>query len=89
VTGVRGLPAPLPASGRLQFQLLGDLTVKGVTRPTTWTVNAEVSGGKLTGRAATAFTFTDFRLEQPKVRVVLSVNDTIRLEYDFAMQPAR
>ena len=86
VTAVRGLPTPLPTSGRLQFQLIGDLTVKGVTRPTTWTVNATMAGDQLTGTAATAFTFADVRLTQPKVSVVLSVSDTIRLEYDFAMR---
>ncbi len=86
VTGVRGLPSPLPTNGRVQFQLLGDLTVKGVTRPTTWDVTANVSGDQLTGTAATAFTFDQFQLTQPRVRVVLSVNDTIRLEYDFTMK---
>ncbi len=86
VTGVRGLPSPLPVSGRVQFQLLGDLTLKGITRPTTWNVVANVNGDRLTGTASTAFTFTDFQLTQPKVRVVLSVADTIRLEYDFAMR---
>ena len=88
VTGVRGLPTPVPTSGRVQFQLIGDLTLRGVTRPTTWNVTANVNGNQLTGTAATAFTFTDFKLMQPKVRVVLSVADTIRLEYDFVMQKA-
>lgn len=86
VTGVRGLPSPLPASGRVQFQLLGDLTLTGKTRPTTWNVVANVTGDRLTGTASTAFTFADFQLTQPKVRVVLSVADTIRLEYEFAMR---
>ena len=86
ITSVRGLPSPLPTSGKVQFQLLGDLTVKGVTRPTTWSVSADVSGDRLTGKASTLFTFAQFQLTQPKVRIVLSVNDTIRLEYDFAMQ---
>ena len=86
ITSVRGLPSPLPTSGKVQFQLLGDLTVKGVTRPTTWNVAAEVKGDQLTGTAGTIFTFEQFRLTQPKVRIVLSVNDTIRLEYDFAMR---
>ncbi len=86
VSGVRGLPTPVPTSGRVQFQLLGDLTLKGVTRPTIWNVTANVNGNQLTGTASTAFTFTDFKLTQPKVRIVLSVADTIRLEYDFVME---
>jgi polyisoprenoid-binding protein YceI len=85
ITGVRGLTSPLPAGGPVRFQLTGDLTVKGVTRPTTWTVDATVAGDRLTGRASTRFTFAQFQLAQPKVSVVLSVNDTIGLEYDFAM----
>lgn len=85
VTGVQGLPAKLPTAGPAEFQLSGDLTVKGVTRPSTWQVKANVSGEKLTGTAITRFTFAEFQLMQPKVPIVLSVVDTITLEYDFSM----
>jgi polyisoprenoid-binding protein YceI len=85
VTEVKGLPSKLPTSGTSEFQLIGNLTVKGVTRPTTWNVKATVTGNRLTGSAATKFTFADFQLTQPKVPVLLSVVDTIALEYDFAM----
>jgi len=85
VTEVKGLPSKLPTSGTQEFQLIGNLTVKGVTRPTIWNVKATVAGNKLTGSAATKFTFADFQLTQPKVPVLLSVVDTIALEYDFAM----
>ena len=37
------------------------------------------------GAASTAFTFADFKLVQPKVAVVLTVADTIKLEYDFRL----
>lgn len=84
-TAVRGL-ATLPASGSTTFTLLGDLTVKGVTRPSTWTVTATVTGDQLTGQAVTRFTFKEFGLLQPRVPVLLSVVDTIQLEYDFVMQ---
>lgn len=84
-TDVRGLNT-LPKSGRVTFTLLGELTVKGVTRPSTWTVTATVAGDKLTGQAVTRFTFKEFGLLQPKVPVLLSVVDTIGLEYDFVMQ---
>jgi polyisoprenoid-binding protein YceI len=84
-TAIQGLPWPLPASGSASFTLAGDLTVKGVTRPTTWTVMAAFRGDTVSGLAATAFTFDDFGLNQPRVPIVLSVGDTIRLEYDFTM----
>jgi polyisoprenoid-binding protein YceI len=84
-TALSGLPWPLPSSGSRAFTLTGDLTVKGVTRPTTWQVTAAFQGDTVTGLAATAFTFADFGLAQPRVPVVLSVGDTIRLEYDFKL----
>lgn len=84
-TAVSGLPWPLPSSGSRTFTLTGDLTVKGVTRPTSWQVTAAFGGDTVTGLAATAFTFADFGLAQPRVPVVLSVGDTIRLEYDFTL----
>lgn len=88
-TAIRGLtsvPAAGATSGPLSFQVLGDLTIKGVTRPTTWQVTARQEGNRLTGQAKTAFTFADFGLTQPRVPVVLSVADTIRLEYDFTLE---
>jgi hypothetical protein len=50
-------------------------------------VTARGEGKDVVGTAATAFTFKDFGLEQPRVPVVLSVADTIRLEYDFHFVP--
>ncbi|MEO8563207.1 MAG: YceI family protein [bacterium] len=82
-TAIRGFNGTLPASGTATFELLGDLTVHGVTRPTVWQVTAHQEGEDVAGTATTAFTFKDISLDQPKVPVVLSVADTIKLEYDF------
>ena len=82
-TSIRGFKGPLPASGPVTFELLGDLTMRGVTRPTVWQVTARAEGQDVAGTATTAFTFKDAGLDQPKVPVVLSVADTIKLEYDF------
>jgi polyisoprenoid-binding protein YceI len=80
---VRGVSLPLPTSGTRSIEMVGDLTVRGVTRPTTWQGTAQFQDGRLMGSAATAFTFNDIQMEQPRVRVLLSVADTIRLEIDF------
>ena len=88
-TQVRGLRFPLAAAGDVAFQLIGDLTIRGVTRPVTWDVSATISNGSLSGEAKTQFTFADFELTKPRVRSVLSVDDDIRLEYTFFLIPAR
>jgi polyisoprenoid-binding protein YceI len=78
-----GLPSPLPTSGPVTFQLAGDLTVHGVTHPTTWDVTAQIADQSLTGSASTSVTFEDFGMTQPKVPVVLSVEDNLKLIVDF------
>ena len=82
-TAIRGFNGALPASGTVTFQLLGDLVLKGVARPTVWNVTARAEGQDVAGTAISKFTFKDVGLEQPKVMSVLSVADTIQLEYDF------
>ena len=82
-TAIRGFNGTLPASGEVKFQLLGDLVLKGVAHPTVWNVTARADGQDVTGSAISKFTFKDIGLEQPKVMSVLSVADTIQLEYDF------
>lgn len=79
-----GLDSPLTASGEVSFQLIGDLTVQGTTRSTTWEVKGTATDGReLTGTAATHFTFAEFGLNQPRVPRVLSIEDNIQLELDF------
>jgi len=84
VTEVQGLPWPLPESGEATFKLLGDMTIRGVTKPLTWDVTARFDGGKVAGLATTAFKFGLFNMSVPRVAVVLSVEDNIRLEIDFS-----
>ena len=84
-TSVKGVKLPLPKSGTLDFQLTGDLTVRGVTRPTIWRGQAKFENGKVTGNVTTTFTFADFQMEKPKVRSVLSVEDDIKLEYQYEL----
>jgi polyisoprenoid-binding protein YceI len=84
-TALRGVTLPLATSGSASFELVADLTVRGVTRPTVWRVTAQLGDGRVSGTASTRFVFEDFQMEKPRVRSVLSVADTIALEYDFTL----
>jgi polyisoprenoid-binding protein YceI len=79
-TGAQGLPSPLPASGNATFTLVGQMTVHGVTKEQTWNVMASRQGNQLTGTATTTFKFGDYGMEAPRVPMVLSVVDEIKLE---------
>ena len=78
-----GITSPIAPGTSRDFSLVANVTIHGVTRPTTWQVTARAEGKDVVGTAKTAFTFKDFNLEQPRVPIVLSVADTVRLEYDF------
>jgi polyisoprenoid-binding protein YceI len=82
----RGLSTPLPASGSVPFELVGDLTVKETTRRVSWSSVASFEGPRVIVRARTAFRFGDFGLRIPRVSVVLSVEDDIKLEADLVLR---
>jgi polyisoprenoid-binding protein YceI len=88
-TAAEGLPSSLPTSGNVSFKVMGNLTIKDVTKPVTWDVTGSVSNGEATGTATTTFTFEDFNLPQPQVPVVLSVVDkiTLNMKVDLKLKP--
>ena len=85
-TSVDGLPASIAdASGPVEFTITGNLTVRDQTREVTWDAMAEFPGdGTATGLASVMFTFEDFGMDKPRVAIVVSVEDEILLELDFA-----
>jgi polyisoprenoid-binding protein YceI len=80
---IQGLPMPLPTSGQATFQLLGDLTVHGVTKPVTWQVTAQFADTTISGSATTSVKITDFGMTPPKAGPVLSIEDALSLELTF------
>lgn len=83
-TGIRGLTGALPATGSRTFQLVGTMTVRGVSRPATWDVTAQfLPDGRVTGKAVTGFTFGDYGIPKPTVGIILTLADEMALEYDF------
>jgi polyisoprenoid-binding protein YceI len=66
------------------FQLVGDLTMHGVTAEITWDVLATYNEeGVVEGKAQTIIPFSTFNLTVPALPFLLTVEDEIRLEIDF------
>jgi polyisoprenoid-binding protein YceI len=78
-----GFPATLPASNQAGFQLVGDMTLHGVTNEVTWNVVATFTGDVVAGRAVTTLTFAPFKMAKPSLARLLSVDDKIQLEVQF------
>lgn len=80
-----GLVLPLPASGDIGFKVIGQMTIRGITKELTFDVKATRSGSdlKATANVTPAFQFGMFGMEQPRVFSVLSIKDEIRLEVEL------
>jgi polyisoprenoid-binding protein YceI len=80
-----GLPVPLPSGRGAQsgFELIGDMTLHGVTKEVTWQVVAIFGNDAVGGRATTTVLFPTFNLTKPTLARLLSVDDKIELEIEF------
>ncbi len=87
-TSATGLPTSMPASLQGSIKLMGDLTIRNVTKQVTWDTTCQVQSSQTeaTCHATTSFTFGEFNLTQPKVGRVLSIVDNITLEVDVDLQ---
>ncbi len=87
-TQIVGLPANGSVGQSYSFQIIGDLTVRDVTKPVTFDVTATpISETRLEGTAQTTIRYADFGLTIPQVRQVASVSEQVRLEIDFVAVP--
>ena len=84
-----GLPFPIPESGEAAFQIIGDLTIQGVSKSVVWDAAATFSADSAEGSASTTVTFDDFGLSKPSFAFIISVEDEIRLEMDMIMSAER
>jgi polyisoprenoid-binding protein YceI len=83
-TKITGLPLMIPMNGQNGFQLTGDLTIHGVTKPVTFQGIATYGrDNTVSGRAKTNFTFDYFGLTVPKIGRLMSVDNKIDLDLEF------
>ena len=83
---INGLDGPLPSLDVPQpigFTMVGDVTLKGITKETTWAVVGVLNGTTVSGRATTTVLFSDFSLTKPEIPFLASIADEIELEIEF------
>jgi polyisoprenoid-binding protein YceI len=83
---VDGLAVPLADGEEQTVTLIGDLTLRDVTKPVAWEATVKREGDAITGTAATEFKMADFSITPPSVPVVLSLDETVRLEFDVTAE---
>lgn len=87
-TEITGLPAEGAVGQTYSFQMTGDLTIRDVTKQVTFDVTATpASETRLEGTANATIRYADFGISIPQVRQVASVDEDLRVEIDFVVEP--
>jgi polyisoprenoid-binding protein YceI len=81
-TAISGMPENPQEGEPVTFQLSGDLTVRDVTLPVTWTVTATLAAGELNGTATTQVLMSDYGIGPIQI-MQLGTEDEVDLTLDF------
>lgn len=83
-TAVNGLPPNVPIGESVEFAIAGDLTIRDITQPVEFMVEAvSMSDTQIVGRAITTINRTDFDLNIPSAPGVANVEEEVELYIDF------
>lgn len=82
-TGLEGFPETVAEGQDLSFQVVGDMTIREVTRPLTFDTTARLDGNTITGSATTQLLMRDFGFEPPSILGMLEVTDGVTVTVEF------
>jgi polyisoprenoid-binding protein YceI len=83
-TAVTGVPESVNVGDEVTFSIAGDLTIRDVTNPVTFTVVAVLeSEGEISGTASAVIQRADYNLQIPNVPSVAEVEEEVELYIDF------
>lgn len=83
-TAIEGLPASAAPGDQVQFTIVGDLTIREITLPATFTVDAVVNTpDQISGLASSIINRNDFQLTIPSVPNVANVEEEVELYIEF------
>lgn len=87
VSGLDDLPDPLPEGEEITRQVEGELSIKGVTKPITFEVQARKDPDKLFVLGRTTFTWDDLELPPPNIPGRIEVKDEVQVEVLLSAVP--
>lgn len=79
-------PEVIEAEKEFTFTVTGDMTISGITKPTTLSVVATESNGTLSGILTTQIKRSDYNLVIPNIPFVANVNDVIPVTATFVAE---
>lgn len=87
-TNLVGLPASAAVGDTVQFDIEGNLTIRDVTLPVTFSAVVDfVDETTIEGTVATVILYSDFGINIPDVPAVANVEDELEIYIDFQANP--
>lgn len=78
-----GMPASYTQGTSYTFQAMGDLTVKTITQPVTFTITARLQNNNLTGEATAQVLMSQFGIGPISLLGMLKTEDQVKITFDF------
>lgn len=82
-TEVQGAPSSYTEGEEVNFKLVGNLTIRDVTKPVTFDVTGKLEGDTVTGTATAQIMMVDFGFEPPSIVGMLTVRDGVLITVNF------
>ncbi len=80
---LEGAPTSYTPGEEVDFQLIGQMTIREITQPATFDVTARLEDGTVTGTATAALLMSDFGITPPDFANTLTVADAFEVRIDF------
>ena len=86
---LEGAPDTYAMGEEVNFQMVGQLTIREITQPATFDITAKLENDTVTGVATAALTMSDFGITPPDFANTLTVADDfqVRVEFTAREQP--
>jgi polyisoprenoid-binding protein YceI len=85
-TGIEASQDSFQEGEEVSFRMEGDLTIRDVTRPVTFQVQARLVGTRLEGQASAAILMSDFGIDPPNLLGFVRVEDVVELTVGIIAQ---
>jgi polyisoprenoid-binding protein YceI len=80
---VTGAPTSYTEGVEVEFALAGDMTIREITQPVTFSVRASLQDNRLQGVATSSMLLTDFGIDPPSFANTLTVKDEFTIQVEF------
>jgi polyisoprenoid-binding protein YceI len=85
-TAIENFPANAVEGQEVPFKIVGDMTIREITKPQTFDVTARLDGNTFTGTATTYLLMQDYGFEPPSILGMLQVTDGVTVTVNFVAE---